>query len=68
MRQHIRTHTPLWKRVVRWLAYVASVTVIAVLMAVFLLEWMVGCGETYTDYKGVTHLNECLFFNRGESK
>jgi hypothetical protein len=54
----------LWKRVARWLAYVTAATVIAVLMAVFLLEWMAGCGETYTDSKGVQHANECLFINR----
>jgi hypothetical protein len=54
----------LWKRVARWLSYVISVTVIGVLMAVFLLEWMAGCGETYTDSKGVQHANECLFINR----
>jgi hypothetical protein len=54
----------LWKRVVRGVAYVTAATVIAVLMAVFLLEWMAGCGETYTDSKGVQHANECLFINR----
>jgi hypothetical protein len=54
----------LTKRVLRWLAYVTAATVIAVLMAVFLLEWMAGCGETYTDSKGVQHANECLFINR----
>jgi hypothetical protein len=54
----------LWKRVARWLSYAISVTVIAVLMAVFLLEWMAGCGETYTDSKGVQHANECLFIDR----
>jgi hypothetical protein len=25
---------------------------------------MAGCGETYTDSKGVQHVNECLFINR----
>jgi hypothetical protein len=25
-----------------------------------MLEWAVGCGETYTDSKGVTHTNECI--------
>ena len=31
--------------------------------AAILLEWMVGCGETYTDAKGVQHDNQCLFIN-----
>jgi nitrogen fixation-related uncharacterized protein len=33
------------------------------LLTVTLLEWAVGCGETYTDSKGVTHSNECVFIN-----
>lgn len=35
--------------------------VFGILMAVAVLEWMVGCGETYTDSKGVVHVNQCLF-------
>jgi hypothetical protein len=31
------------------------------LAAVMLLEWMSGCGETYTDANGVTHAHECMF-------
>lgn len=60
----VSVNDPLWKRVVRWLAYVASVTAISVLLAALLLEWMAGCGETYTDSKGVQHDNQCLFINR----
>jgi hypothetical protein len=53
--------TPLWKRVARWVLYVTSVTAISVLGAVILIEWMAGCGETYTDAKGEQHANECIF-------
>ena len=60
----VSINDPLWKRAVRWLATVAIVTALSVLGAVFLLEWMAGCGETYTDSKGVQHANECLFINR----
>ena len=60
----VSINDPLWKRVARWLSYVISVIVVAVLMAVFLLEWMAGCWETYTDSKGVQHANECLFIDR----
>ena len=56
----VSINDPLWKRVARWLSYVISATVVAVLMAVFLLEWMAGCGETYTDSKGVRHANDCI--------
>lgn len=37
--------------------------VIGALLAVILLEWAAGCGESYVDSQGVTHLNECLFIN-----
>lgn len=29
--------------------------------AMFLVEYMAGCGETYTDSKGRVHHNECMF-------
>ena len=29
--------------------------------ALFMVEYMAGCGETYTDSKGRTHNNECVF-------
>lgn len=36
----------------------------SVLLSLFVMEWMAGCGETYTDSKGVVHQNECLFINK----
>jgi hypothetical protein len=57
----VSINDPLWKRVARWVLYVTSVTAISVLGAVILLEWMAGCGETYTDAKGEQHANECIF-------
>jgi hypothetical protein len=35
----------------------------AVLGAVILLEWLVGCGESYVDASGIRHLYECVFIN-----
>jgi ABC-type thiamin/hydroxymethylpyrimidine transport system permease subunit len=29
--------------------------------ALFLVEYMAGCGETYIDSKGISHNNECVF-------
>lgn len=29
------------------------------LMLFVMLEWASGCGESYVDSKGVTHVNEC---------
>lgn len=34
---------------------------IGVVMALILIEWAVGCGETYTDSKGVEHRQTCVF-------
>lgn len=34
---------------------------IIVFFAFLLSEWAVGCGESYVDAKGKTHINECLF-------
>jgi hypothetical protein len=32
-----------------------------VLMALFLVEWAAGCGETWVDANGVEHVGECVF-------
>lgn len=37
--------------------------IIGVAMAILLMEWMVGCGESYIDSKGVSHKNACLFLS-----
>jgi len=39
-------------------------TVFGLFMAAILAEWMVGCGETYVDARGIRHQNECLFIAR----
>lgn len=36
----------------------------AILGAVFLLEWMAGCGETYINAKGERHAHECVFIGK----
>lgn len=37
------------------------VIVFGILLGMFVLEWMAGCGETYVDANGVRHQNECVF-------
>jgi hypothetical protein len=32
-------------------------------LAILLMEWMVGCGETYIDSKGVSHKYACMFLD-----
>jgi hypothetical protein len=36
------------------------ILMLTALGALFLVEWAVGCGETYTDANGVAHQNECV--------
>jgi len=36
---------------------------VAGVMAVIVLEWFAGCGESYIDSKGVSHKHECLFLD-----
>ncbi len=51
---------PLWQRIAMWLLTAIFVIAFALLGAIVILEWMVGCGETYIDSKGVRHANECI--------
>lgn len=61
-----------WRRFARW-CIAATFTLmgalaIGLVITVLLMEWMVGCGESYVDSKGESHQYACLFFNQGESK
>ena len=63
---------PKWKRIARW-CIAATFTAmgalaIGLVITVLLMEWMVGCGESYVDSKGERHQYACVFFNQGEAK
>jgi hypothetical protein len=51
--------TPWWQHVINVLAVLAFTA----LMAVVLVEWAAGCGESYTDASGAVHQYECVFIN-----
>lgn len=38
------------------------------IMAVFAIEWLVGCGEYYIDSRGNVIPNECVFFDFPKGK
>jgi hypothetical protein len=67
-RMVIATSRPLWRVLLQWFFTGLGVLAFGLLMAVLLVEWMVGCGESYVDSKGLTHPNECVFINRGDAK
>ena len=51
------------KRITRWVLTALCMVLFCTFMAVVLIEWMAGCGESYIDANGRTHLNECVFIN-----
>ena len=51
------------KRITRWVLSALLMLVFCIFMAVVVIEWMAGCGESYTDANGKIHLNECVFIN-----
>ena len=50
-------------KVLKFIASVVITVLMSALMALIFIEWMVGCGESYIDSKGVRHANECLIIN-----
>ena len=61
----------MMRKVIDWVIAVLGMVAFAGLIAIVLVEWMAGCGETYVDANGVRHQHECVFFsthNQGESK
>jgi hypothetical protein len=46
-----------------WIVQALLGVVFIALFAYLLVEWASGCGESYVDSKGKTHVNECLYEN-----
>lgn len=51
----------LFKRILRGIGTVLLMFLFSAFTTLLVVEWMVGCGETYVDSKGVRHPYECLF-------
>ena len=54
------------KRLLLWLAQALAGIVLIAFFCLMLIEWMAGCGESYVDAKGKTHINECVFINQSQ--
>jgi len=52
------------KRLLLWIAQGLAGVVLIAFFCVMFIEWMAGCGESYVDSKGKTHINECVFINQ----
>lgn len=59
----VSVNDSMLKRILRWLFTAVVMVLFCTFMAVLAIEWMAGCGESYTDAKGNVHLNECVFIN-----
>lgn len=59
----VSVNDSLPKRIIRWLATALMMVLFCTFMAVLAIEWLAGCGESYTDANGNRHLNECVFIN-----
>lgn len=49
------------KKAIHFLVATLGTILFALFLAVMLVEWAAGCGETYIDSKGVRHAHECVF-------
>lgn len=54
------------KRLLLWIAQALAGLVLIAFFCLMLIEWMAGCGESYVDAKGKTHINECVFINQSQ--
>lgn len=47
-----------------WLAQAIIGLAFIAFMVLMVAEWAAGCGESYVDAKGKTHLNQCIFLDQ----
>ena len=56
------------KDFIRLLGEIIILAIVTGLIAVVLVEWAVGCGETWTDSRGETHIGQCVFINSNQGE
>ena len=54
------------KRLLLWIAQGLAGLVLIAFFCVMFIEWASGCGESYVDSKGKTHVNDCVFINKSQ--
>jgi hypothetical protein len=53
------------KAIFIWLAQAVIGLAFIAFVVLLVAEWAAGCGESYVDAKGKTHVGECIFLDRG---
>jgi hypothetical protein len=56
----------MMKRLLLWIAQGLAGLVLIAFFCLMLIEWAAGCGESYVDAKGKTHINDCVFINQSQ--
>jgi hypothetical protein len=54
-----------FKRFVAWLLQGLLSAALLIFFVVMFAEWASGCGESYVDAKGKTHVGQCIFLDGG---
>lgn len=52
------------KRFFIWLIQGLLSAALLIFFVILLGEWAAGCGESYVDAKGNTHVGECIFIDK----
>ena len=47
--------------IIERITYTIMAIIVMLTLALVMVEWVVGCGESYVDSAGVRHYNECVF-------
>lgn len=53
------------KRIAVWLIQGLLGLSFIAFVVLMVAEWAAGCGESYVDAKGKTHVGQCIFLDRG---
>jgi hypothetical protein len=54
------------KKLIKSIVTIALGCLFGILGAMLLVEWAAGCGETYIDANGLTHMYGCVFLSVNE--
>lgn len=60
MRRRKRSIQEVLKAIALWLLQGVVSALIVLFFIILFVEWVSGCGESYVDSKGVTHVGKCV--------
>lgn len=54
------------KSVFEWVVMLAVVAFFSMVFSAAVIDWAAGCGETFVDAKGISHVGQCVYFGGGK--